>query len=55
MNAPDSAVGPVVVDELKKQAREAGYVVWALPRTDFDLYLVYALGILLGFLLASRA
>ena len=53
MDTP-STVGPVVVDELKKQAREAGYVVLAVERSDAILYAVYVLGVLLGFLIGSR-
>lgn len=46
--------GAIVVDELKKQAKEEGYAVFVLPREDLQLYLVYALGIMLGWVMAQR-
>lgn len=48
-------IGPIVLDELKKRAREEGYVAFVFPRDDLQLYLVYALGIMLGWVMATRA
>jgi hypothetical protein len=45
-------VGPVLVDELKKQAREEGYFVFTLSHTQFALYFMYALGVVAGYLLS---
>lgn len=50
-----STVGPVVVDELKRQGREAGYLVWTMPKSEAWLYVMYAAGILVGFVLARRS
>lgn len=49
------SVGTVVVEELKKQARAEGYVVFAFPRADVEAYWIYALGVFLGFMLAGGA
>lgn len=55
MEATSPPVGPVLVDELKRQAREAGYLVWTMPKAEAWLYLTYALGIVLGYSLAVRS
>ena len=49
-----TTVGPVVVDELKRQAREAGYLVWAMPKAELWLYVMYAAGIAVGYVIARR-
>lgn len=54
MDSTAPSVGSVVVDELKKQAREEGFVVFTLSRDDLNLYLMYALGVLLGWTIARR-
>jgi hypothetical protein len=46
--------GTIVVDELKKQAKEEGYVAFVFPREDLQLYLVYLLGVMLGWVMATR-
>jgi hypothetical protein len=46
--------GPIVLEELRKRAKEEGYVAFTLPREDLHLYLVYALGVMLGYVLATR-
>lgn len=51
----ETAVGPVVVDELKNQARAAGYVVVAVSKSELLLYVMYLAGIALGWSLARRA
>ncbi|NUP38961.1 MAG: hypothetical protein HOY76_18580 [Streptomyces sp.] len=47
-------LGEVLVDELKRQAREEGYIVWTLNRYEAYLYVMYAVGILVGWTLARR-
>lgn len=46
--------GAIVVDELKKQAKAEGYVAVVFPREDLQLYLVYFLGVMLGWVMATR-
>lgn len=41
--------GPVVVDELKRQAREEGYLVWAVKEDSFWLWASLAVYFLLGY------
>lgn len=49
------SLGEVLVDELKKQCREQGYLVWTLSRYEAYLYAMYAVGILVGWTLARRS
>lgn len=50
----ETNVGPVVVDELKRQAREEGYIVLAVRQEEFWLYACCVLYFLLGVTWASR-
>lgn len=47
-----TAVGPVLIEELKRQARSEGYLVLALSPGEVILYGMYLLGVLLGYSLA---
>lgn len=54
MDKGSATLGTVLVDELKRQARDEGYYVVTVSRAEVGLYAVYALGVLLGWLLARR-
>lgn len=56
MDAPAvPTLGEILVEELKRQAREQGYLVWTLSKYEAYLYVIYAAGILVGWSLARRS
>lgn len=45
--------GAIVLEELAKQARDEGFLVFTISQRDYEMYLMYALGILVGITIAS--
>lgn len=45
--------GAIVLDELAKQAREEGFLVFTVSQRDYQMFLMYAAGILVGITIAS--
>jgi hypothetical protein len=41
------------LEELAKQAREEGFLVFTIPQRDYEMYLMYVLGILVGVMIAG--
>lgn len=47
-----TSVKGVVLDELKKQARDEGFYIFAVDKGELNLYVMYFAGVILGLLLA---